>query len=396
MPIKVKHKKVSLSPDSGDGSMIQPSDWNADHEVENVELINSDVTYTLKADGSGSFSTIKECIDFINRCLIANDPKVTINLSEGVFNETSTIVYTNKNLDKISIVGADPYDYTYTNVSVSGSANNWTNVISIASVDTSKVKVGQYVMIYSTTTAGTNPARLWGCHQITAVSPTSITVLNRNNHTAGPSGQAGKLKVYPTVINAAANQSLFRVVACAAGKQYGFDIPFLKHVILQGNRAATPHSIGLTIATGGSCNLFAGQTKSYFMVGIVGFYDSLVLEQNSSLIAYSYTLCISDAYNKGLCCFSNSMANISNGIVVSGVRANPDGIGLYADGQAHISAGGNSAGQGAILTGNRFGSYAWAQGFIRRYSIAYDDFVTTSCSPTANTYNTNVGSFIEA
>ena len=384
MPIKITHKKVSLSPDSGDGSMIQPSDWNAEHEMENVDLINSDTVYTLQADGSGSFTTIFECIAFLNRCMVANDPKVTINLGEGTFNESSTITYTNKYLDKISIVGADPYDYAYTGVSVSGSAGAWVNVFNIAYVDTSKVKVGQYVMIYSTTTAGTTPARLWGCHLITAVSGTSVTVMNRNNHTAGPSGQVGRLKIFPTVIKATANQSLFSITAANAGRYNYFNIPFLKHVILEGSRLTTPYSCGITVSNGAIVNLYDGVAKGYPTVGISGFMD------------VHMKLCISDSGNVGLGCYGNSYLDAFNGIIITGVRTNTAGYGINCDGYSYCVAGGQSALNGIIMSGQRVNCQAYAYGLIRRYSAQYDDAVTASCSPTANIYNTNLGSYIEA
>ena len=33
MAITVKHTKVSIIPDAGDASLIEPSDWNADHQL---------------------------------------------------------------------------------------------------------------------------------------------------------------------------------------------------------------------------------------------------------------------------------------------------------------------------------------------------------------------------
>ena len=33
MAITVKHTKVSTIPDAGDASLIEPSDWNADHQL---------------------------------------------------------------------------------------------------------------------------------------------------------------------------------------------------------------------------------------------------------------------------------------------------------------------------------------------------------------------------
>ena len=33
MPITVKHLKVSTVPDAGDDTLVEPSDWNADHTL---------------------------------------------------------------------------------------------------------------------------------------------------------------------------------------------------------------------------------------------------------------------------------------------------------------------------------------------------------------------------
>ena len=62
MAITVKHLKVSLIPDSGDDTLIEPSDWNADHEltgtipVENGGTGASTLTGYVKGNGTSAMT----------------------------------------------------------------------------------------------------------------------------------------------------------------------------------------------------------------------------------------------------------------------------------------------------------------------------------------------------
>jgi hypothetical protein len=138
------------------------------------------------------------------------------------------------------------------------------------------------------------------------------------------------------------------------------------------------------------------QAKSYPKVCISGFLRGVYVLRSSQLIASSYRLCISDSGDQGLAVDVGSVVWANDGIIITGVRTNTTGLGVRCDGRSYIDINGPSAGQGAILSGNKINCQAWGGGMIRRWSIAYDDAVTTSASPTVNTYNTNVNSFIEA
>jgi hypothetical protein len=54
----ITHSKVSLEPDSADSGLVQPSDWNDDHDISTAEITNfptseTDDTLVLSPDGAG-------------------------------------------------------------------------------------------------------------------------------------------------------------------------------------------------------------------------------------------------------------------------------------------------------------------------------------------------------
>lgn len=368
---------------------MQPSDWNADHVWTGPTIIDADTTYTINTDGSGSYASIPACFTDINKFMVGNSARITVNLQAGIHTISAPIEYTNKTTSRVSIVGATPIDFVSTGVSVSGSFGAYTNIITVASVDTAVVLVGMYVMVYGSTLS-TNPNRIWGCHKITAVTSTTITILNKHRGAAGPSGTTGlSFKVIRSIIKTASDISGIRVISASVGLS---GEPFLIDVVIEGWGASNGAETGLQVRDNAYC--FLGGSITYPKVGIVAFGIGMSALQQSSISADSFSVAISDSGNLGLYAYKGSF--ISAGyVVVSSTRVNSAGYGVACDERSSATIG------SAYLASNAINVWAYAGSQIRALSApTVNEALTsggaagTTFSPTVNTAG-NANAYIE-
>src|SRR5512137_1817714 len=101
MAITVKHLKVSTIPDAGDDTLVEPSDWNADHTVtgtvpvENGGTGASTLTGYVKGNGTAAMtasSTIPNT-DVTGLGTMASQDASNVNITGGSISGTSISGY---------------------------------------------------------------------------------------------------------------------------------------------------------------------------------------------------------------------------------------------------------------------------------------------------------------
>lgn len=386
--MQIKHSKTALNPDTGDASMVQPSDWNQDHLWTGPTIIDADTAYSILANGTGSYADIPSCFDDINKFVVGNQAKITVNLNAGIHNIPRTIEYLNRYTDNVQILGSAPLgDFTSSNVTLSGSAGAWVNVITVNQpIDTNVVVPGMYVMVTATALT-TQPNRMWGCHKITAVTANSVTISNKNRNAAGPSGTTGlTFKIFTSVIKTGSDIDAIRVTNAAVGR-LPVNFQFLKDVVLEGAGANNSSFFGLVLRSSSCC--IEPTAVTYPQVGIVGFGRGILADGGSTLYANNRAFCVSDSGDRGV--VSNRMSHIlCQNCVITATRANSQGHGVYADNGAQIDAA------TTINTGSTVSFLAFSMSHIRAYTLLVNDPVTTTFSPGSNTFaiTTNEGGSI--
>ena len=376
--MQIKHTKQSLHADTGDSTMMQPSDWNADHVWTGPTIVDADTSYTINADGSGSYGDIPTCFDTINKMMVGNQAKITVNLNAGIHNISRTIYYTNRYTALTQILGATPLGaFTSSNVSVSGSAGAYTNVITTnQTIDTAVVVPGMYVMV-SASGLSTQGVRMWGCHKITAVTSNTVTVLNTNRGSAGPSGTTGlTFYIFTSVIKSStAGLNIFNVTGGAAMGMLAVNFPALKNIIIEGPATATTSGVGILISQISS--MYIGDSViAYSKVGVSGTGVGMYVTERSHLNTSNRYLTVSNSGDSGITAADQGSINIPGGAIVTGSRVNGTSIGIYGVLSGTINA------SGMILTGSAYSSFAQYYGWVRNTSPSADDWVTGQSLPT--------------
>jgi hypothetical protein len=129
------------------------------------------------------WATIDKALDFLTNFAILAE--VTIHIDRGDYSgDTSDLVIKHPNGDKIVIQGASESD-TVTFSSVSGSAGNYTYILSTA--NTSKYTYLNYVLVYKSAATGSNEERAFGVLQVVGINP-GIAVHLKSINTSAASG----------------------------------------------------------------------------------------------------------------------------------------------------------------------------------------------------------------
>ncbi len=137
------------------------------------KFIAADTTYTVKTSG-GDFTTIQDALDALSDVIIDAGAYVTIEIDDGDWAISSALHTYSPYSARIKLKGKTTVGLTSTSIaSSSGSSGNYSYVINTGS--TTGVSANDYCVIVGST-GGTNPLYLHGCHQITAVAATTVTV----------------------------------------------------------------------------------------------------------------------------------------------------------------------------------------------------------------------------
>lgn len=297
MPLVVKHAKQCLKPDTGDSTMIQPSDWNDEHVIEGFnDFISTSTSFDIKADGSGSYPTLRDLFVYLNGVHIANNSDVTINLDAGIHVQAGEISDTN-NHDRIFVRGATPADVTVVAcTSVSGTIYDYTVVYTLSANVPPGIIPGMVLVVHNNGVDHTTAYLHFGAHEITAIGVNTLTVKYRGY--AIPTtfaSQTVACKILKSVVKLGASRwNMWSVV-----KNRGYwGAPYMKDVALNGADLVTGPLFNSY--HGASVHLYPGTQKQYCLAMINSSGNIITTTEVSKIFVNDGTLVISSGFNSGI------------------------------------------------------------------------------------------------
>jgi hypothetical protein len=133
-----------------------------------LNCINVNTTLTVKSgtvDNIATFNTLSDALQSIANKWIMPSVLVNIEIENGIFTSTSTIVINHPCSERIRIYGKNTYSANFTNLySYSGTSGSYSVVFVVN--DVTNIEVGNYIMIK---TPSTNLLLIKGVWKITAV-----------------------------------------------------------------------------------------------------------------------------------------------------------------------------------------------------------------------------------
>jgi hypothetical protein len=312
MPLTIKHAKTSLKPDTGDSTMLQPSDWNAEHVINGYNIITEDTTFDIKADGSGSYPTLKDCIDYIRTVDISQTATITINLDAGVHLQSAAIVDSHPH-EKIFIRGAAPVDVTVTAATVSGTTYDYSVVYTLSGNVPAGIVPGMVFVFHNNGVDHTTGYLHFGAHEITAVGVNTVTVKNRGNVSPQTiSSQSIACKIIKSVVKSTFTTSALWQVTQKRGY---WGNPYIKDIAINGDDKVWAL---LYLYHGAVVHLYPGSDKQYCVVLINSASSNLVVTEKSSVSAQGGTIVSSSAAYSGIYIDNDSLGDFGSYTIVTG------------------------------------------------------------------------------
>lgn len=384
------------------------SAWAADTYVELTtnmqmlgrfpQIIDSDITVTVDPSGSAHFTTIAAALAALERCLIVNNAVVTLAISGK---HTLSAPITDAKLlssPRIKLQGAFDGDKSITSIaSSSGSAGAWSVVLNLAAA--TNIDVGDYLYV-QTATGGTNTNALVGCHKVTAVSGSTVTVASKHK-TAVPSGAVtATARLFKTVITCNDCNGLD---LCNGGFASITDLVFAFNGATSRAGWSIDYGTDERYQRGGKAQIGNGAVAMH--TGIVGFSNGVVVGSGATLIV-DYGLTVSGCAtgivvdNGAADLQTVSVTGCDKGLHVEMGRVTAPGIKVYGctDG-AVASRAGNirfsyfAETGDAIIDGCTLGLTASHYGYISATDVTFNAN-TTNASPAVDTVG-NVGGYID-
>jgi hypothetical protein len=170
-------------------------------------LISTNVNFYVSTTGSDTtgngssgnpWATLGHAMTYLAAFHIAPNISVTINLGAGTYTSGSSITVQHPQGSQIIITGATPVTTTLSSVTSFGTPSSGVSAVVLVIASAAGIAVGDYLLITPSTTIGTlsgTNTHWWnilGCHKVTAVSGTSITV-NVATNTANAASSYGTL-----------------------------------------------------------------------------------------------------------------------------------------------------------------------------------------------------------
>lgn len=385
--MQVKHAFTSGLADGPDATLVRPSNWNADHTLVGWDALTADKTVTVGSSGC-DYTTLQAALDAYASVWVPRPYKLTFSLAAEIFTIASTVQINSPTFRRASITGASPISLTINSVqSSSGSAGAWSYVLNVGSV--AGLAVDQLVCVKATS-GGSNPDRLLGVHRITNVDGvnTRITISVLTKHSSQASGAVtATATVLTTVLKCNTNVTGLYIIGGGLGT-IGV-AKALDNIGISTTAASTGSGIDVHDCT---CELDGGLLGIHgpFAFGMIAEMRGTIYVQGSSTVNTYVSGGTQGIGAYGLSAIQGVSYDSTGGVVVSGCTN-----GLYADSMCNVVVGGSSAGYGPILEGNTTNAYAYSMSIIRRYNNKKDNYVTTANTPTAGSYNTQQGAYIE-
>jgi len=394
----------------GDEVFCEPlaSAWSADTPVEltlNMQMlhqfpqvIDTDTTVTVDPSGAAHFTTITAALAALERCFIVNNAVVTLSISGK--HTISTPVTDAKLLSagRVKLQGAFNGEKSVTGVaSSSGSAGVWSVVLNLASV--AGIAVGDYLYVRNAAD-GTNPNALVGCHRVSAVGGSTVTIASKHK-TAVPSGAVtATVRLIKTVITC---NECNGIDLCNGGFAGISDLVFAFSGAMDRAGLSVDYGADERYQRGGKAQIGNGAVTLY--TGIVGFSNGVVVGSGATLIV-DYGLTVSGCAtgivvdNGAADLQTVSVTGCDKGLHVEMGRVTAPGIKVYGctDG-AVASRAGNirfsyfAETGDAIIDGCTLGLTASHYGYISATDVTFNAN-TTNASPAVDTVG-NVGGYID-
>lgn len=314
--MQIKHTKVNASSDTGDVSKIQPSDWNASHSIDGLTVIDANTTFSIAADGSGSYATLRHCIEALNSAVILPDKTITINLDAGIHLQSAEVMDTNPS-HRYSIVGATPASVSITSTSVSGSADNFTVVYTLSATVPAGTTTGMFFSVHNNGADWPAGYYHFGSHEITAIGTNTLTCKVKSHNTPQTvSSVSIPAQIMKTVIKANfTGTALFSVLTGQAKGYVG--TPYLKNLVFNSNNTVDN---AFTIFHNTLVVLYPGVQKTYNLAFVNSKIANMYILEMSSLIAFDGTVIASGGEEAGIFATGISKVDFGRWTIISGNR----------------------------------------------------------------------------
>jgi len=270
-------------------------------------IIASNVSLYVATTGNDStgtgavgapWATLAKALSYLAVYAITPAATVTIYLGDGNYATSAAIAVNHPNGDRINITGTNAYATTLSGSITSFSLpSGGTSTAVINVVSAANMVVNDYVLIQNAS-GGTHGWLLNGCHQITNINGTAITI-TVNSYSVNQASGAISATVN-TIKTRLTFSGCHGIQACDTGGEINYRLGNLNQIILVGPGTTTYNGI-----VGGT---FGFGT----LVGLSNWHDGILPNQTSSInCAYA---CVSGCF-LGLVVVNGSVFNFNNGVV---------------------------------------------------------------------------------
>jgi hypothetical protein len=272
------------------------------------------------AAAGADFTTIQAALSALSGYVL--DPQLPqyITVNDGHYAVGAAILKEGPFGQATYIQGQNVYTRAVTSIaSSSGSTGAWSIVLNMA--DVTNISVNDYVACFAPT-GGTLPTYLAGCHQVTNVGASTITIASKHKATTAPSGAvSGNLTVFKTVLSFAGTDGI--------DIWSGSSCIILRNICFVGD--GTHNGISLQDG-GGRCYIDGVVGVANFDVGVYANYNT---EMNGDG-AIAVSGCTSNGFYADAAAFVESTSMVASGC----------SYGFFAD------SGGVIRPRGGYATGN--------------------------------------------
>jgi len=171
-------------------------------------VINTAVSLYVTTTGSDSsgdgsvgnpWASIAKAMSYLQNFSITPSGAVTIHVSAGNYTGLASINLQHQNGDRIAIAGATPGSTTVSSVTTFGAPSSGISSVTLVVASAGTIAVNDYLLITPAATIGTLTGtcvhwwNIFGCHKVTGVSGTSITISVVTNTTNSGAASQGTL-----------------------------------------------------------------------------------------------------------------------------------------------------------------------------------------------------------